>query len=151
MAGFVRHCSSTDIQTSRIQVVSRSVPWDQMVKRGVEEEYARCVAAWESTSGLPSRPVVDGYQSVVCEQLRSLGPESSVFQRSPGNSRRPCRGTVQRPKSPGRDADQVSSNLGQGTGGRPGRNKKPILARIEGSPEIDAPVREFTIEESSTE
>ena len=82
MAGFIRHCNSTDMQVSRLTDDVRAIPWYQLVKRGVDELLGRCVTVLESTGDLPARPDVDDYRSTVCDQLRSMEPVSPVVRRS---------------------------------------------------------------------
>ena len=86
LAGFIRHCESTDMQAFRLQDAIRCRPWDQLVKTGKEELYARCATVLGSTSGLPELPGVDEYRSSVCDQLREMGAQTTVTRRSPGKS-----------------------------------------------------------------
>ena len=68
MAGFVKHCGTTDMQVSRLQNPVRALPWDQLVKRCVEEVYNWCLVVLDSAGGLPVRPVIDEYRSMVCAE-----------------------------------------------------------------------------------
>ena len=88
MIGFVRHCSTTDMQVSRFTDESRAIPWDQLVKRGVDESLGRCVTVLETTGGLPTRPVIDDYVSAVCNQLRTMESSPTAPRRIPVKSRR---------------------------------------------------------------
>ena len=82
MTGFTRHCQTTDMQTSRLQDESHCVPWEQLLKVGINDLYDRCSVALGSSSGLPEVPVVDEYRSTVCEQLRTLAA-NAVAVKSP--------------------------------------------------------------------
>ena len=88
MIGFVRHCSTTDMQVSRLTDEGRAIPWDQLVKRGIDESLGRCVTVLETTGGLPTRPAIDDYVSAVCNQLRTMESSPTAPRRSPVKSRR---------------------------------------------------------------
>ena len=47
--GFVRHCSTTDMQNSRLSDDVMAIPWDQLVKRGIDESFGRFLTVLEST------------------------------------------------------------------------------------------------------
>ena len=164
MIGFVRHCNNTDMQVSRLSDVARAIPWDQLVKRGIDELLDRCLGVLESTGGLPARPVVDNYRSIVCDQLRTMDSSPIALHRSPGRARL---SVLQAPKlqaevvlptegpstsaSKRKSACKTSgSNRGQRTGGKPGKKGKRTLATVETEPE-SAGGRSFTLEESSDE
>ena len=147
MVGFVRHCSSTDMQVSRLSDDVRAIPWDQLVKRGVNDLFGRCVTVLESTGGLPSRPAVDEYRSTVCDQLRSMESAPASVRRSPA---KPKRSVVQTPrmqtdavlsaavpstsaskrKTVGGGSVGKASNRGQRTGGKPDKKGRATLANF---------------------
>ena len=54
----------------------------------MEEVYDRCLGVLDSAGGLPARPIVDEYRSVVCEQLRSMEPVSPGTRHSPVKPKR---------------------------------------------------------------
>ena len=83
LAGFVRPCESTDMQTSRLQDAVKCRPWEQLVKTGEEDMYLRCSAALGSSIRLPALPGVDDCRSSVCEQLREIGSQTPVTRRFP--------------------------------------------------------------------
>ena len=164
MIGFVRHCSTTDMQVSRLTDEGRANPWDQLVKRGVDESLGRCVTVLETTGGLPTRPVIDDYVSDVCNQLRTIESSPTAPRRSPVKSRRSA---AQAPKLqsevvvssagpsesvPKRKAVSRTSggNHGQRTGGKPDKKGKRTLATFETEP-VQASRRAFSLEESSNE
>ena len=167
MIGFVRHCSSTDMQASRLNDDVRAIPWDQLVKRGVDELLGRCIAVLESTGGLPSHPVVDEYKSTVCDQLRLMEASPVANRRSPTKGQRSAAQVPQlqtevvlstsTPSTSGskRKATSVRSserggNRGQRTGGRPDKKGRTTLASFsEGA--VQTSRLSFTIEESSNE
>ena len=76
------------MQVSRLTDEGRAIPWDQLVKRGVDESLGRCVTVLETTGGLPTRPVIDDYVSAVCNQLRTMESSPTAPRRSPVKSRR---------------------------------------------------------------
>ena len=164
MIGFVRHCSTTDMQVSRLTDEGKAIPWDQLVKRGIDELLGRCVTVLESTGGLPSCPAIDDYMSAVCNQLRTMESSPTALRRSPVKSRRPA---AQAPKlqsevvmssagpsasAPKRKAVSRASggNHGQRTGGKPGKKGKLTLATFE-TETVQVSRRAFSLEESSNE
>ena len=167
MIGFVRHCSSTDMQASRLNDDVRAIPWDQLVKRGVDELFGRCIAVLESTGGLPSLLVVDEYKSTVCDQLRSMEASLVANRRSPTKGQRsaaqvprlqtevvlststPSTSGSKRKATSDRSSER-GGNRGQRTGGRPDKKGRTTLAKFsEGA--VQTSRRSFTIEESSNE
>ena len=68
LAGFVRHCESTNMQSFWLQDAVKCRPCDQLVKTGEEELYLRCSAVLGSPSGLPELAGVDEYRSSMCHQ-----------------------------------------------------------------------------------
>ena len=167
MIGFVRHCSNTDMQSSRLDDAVRGIPWDQLVKRGVDELFERCVGVLESTGGLPSRPAVDDYRSTVCDQLRSMESSPVVSRRSPAKGKSSATQVPRlqtevvlstlTPSTSGSKRKTVSvrasgrgGNRGQRTGGRPDKRGRATLASFSDET-IETGRRSFTIEEDSNE
>ena len=167
MIGFVRHCSNTDMQSSRLDDAVRGIPWDQLVKRGVDELFERCVGVLESAGGLPSRPAVDDYRSTVCDQLRSMESSPVVSRRSPAKGKSfatqvprlqtevvlstltPSTSSSKR-KTVSVRASGRGGNRGQRTGGRPDKRSRAILASFSDET-VETGRRSFTIEEDSNE
>ena len=146
-AGFVNHCRTTDMQISRLQDPVRALPWDQLVKRGVEEVYDRCLVVLDSAGGLPARPIVDEYRSVVCEQLRSMEPVSPGTRRSPVKPKRASfpgpraqvdvvletgtnTATCSSRSSAGRKTVRTPVSRGQRTEGKPGKKKNTLAVVV---------------------
>ena len=140
--GFVRHCSTTDMQISRLTDDVMAIPWDQLVKRGNDESFGRCLTVLESTGGLPSRPVIDECMSTVCNQLRAMESSPTAIRRSPSKS---GRSAARAPKlqtevvlsseAPSTSAPKrkvvsggSGGNRGQRTGGKPDKKGRPTLA-----------------------
>ena len=168
MVGFVRHCSSTDNQVSRLSDDVRAIPWDQLVKRGVDDLLRRCVTVLESTGGWPSRPGVDEYRSTVCDQLRSMESAPASVRRSPA---KPKRSVVQtqrmqrdvalsaalpstsasKRKTVSGVSDGKASNRGHKTGGKPGKKGRASLANFSTEEASQSSKRAFAFEESSND
>ena len=167
MIGFVRHCSSTDMQVSRLSDDVRAIAWDQLVRRGVDELFGRCVTVLESTAGLPSQPAVDEYMSTVCDQLRWMKSIPAAGRRSPSKSKRsmaqvprlqtdvvlsmsaPSTSASKRKTVSGEAVDK-ESNRGQRTGGKPDKKGRTTLAKFS-EETAQTSRRAFMIEESSND
>ena len=167
MIGFVRHCSNTDMQSSRLDDAVRGIPWDQLVKRGVDELFERCIGVLESTGGLPPRPAVDTYRSAVCDQLRSMESSPVVSHRSPAKGKSSSTHvprmqkevvlSASTPSTSGSKRKTVSvrasgqgGNRGQRTGGRPDKRGRTTLASFSNET-VETGRRSFSIEEDSNE
>ena len=168
MVGFVRHCSSTDMQVSRLSDDIRAILWDQLVKRGVDDVYGRFVTVSESTRGLPFRLAVDEYRSSVCDQLRSMESAPASIRRSPT---KPERSVVQTPRvqtdgvlsttTPNTSASKrknvcggslgKASNRGQRTGRKPEKKGRARLANFSSEEVSKSSKHAFVIKESSNE
>ena len=164
MIGFVRHCSTTDMQISRLTDDAMAIPWDQLVKRGIDESFGRCLTVLESTGGLPSRPVIDEYMSTVCNQLRAMESTPTAISRSSSKS---GRSAARAPKlqtevvlsseAPSTSAPKrkvvsggSGGNRGQRTGGKPDKKGRPTLAMFDDEA-VQSSRRAFKLAESSNE
>ena len=79
IAGFLRHCETTDMHVSRLMDPERGRPWDQLLKVGVEDVLARCYRVLNEGTVRPAGISVDEYRSAVCEQLKS-GSDDAIGQ-----------------------------------------------------------------------
>ena len=166
--GFVRHCSSTDMQVSRLSDDIRAIQWDQLVKRGVGDLYGRCVTVLESTGGLPFCPTVDDYRPTIYNQLRSMESVPASVCRSPAKPKRSVTQTprmqtdvvlsaavpstsVSKQKSVSGGSVGKASNRGQRTGGKPYKEKMATLANFSTEEASKSSKHAFVIEESSNE
>ena len=155
------------MQSSRLDDAVRGIPWDRLVKRGVDELFERCVGVLESTGVLPSRPAVDDYRSTVCDQLRSMETSPVVSRRSPAKGKSSATQVPRlqtevvlstlTPSTSGSKRKTVSvrasgrgGNRGQRTGGRPDKRGRATLASFSDET-VETGRRSFTIEEDSNE
>ena len=78
MAGFLRHCETTDMQVSRLTDPERGRPWDQLLKVGVEDVLSRCYRVFNEGTVESAGISVDDYPSAVCAQLKSGADDAKV-------------------------------------------------------------------------
>ena len=82
MAGFLRHCETTDMQVSRLTDTERGRPWDQLLKVGVEDVLSRCYQVFNEGTVESAGISVDDYRSAVCAQLKSGADGAKVQLKS---------------------------------------------------------------------
>ena len=93
MAGFLRHCETTDMQVSRLTDPERGRPWDQLLKVGVEDVLSRCYQVFNEGTVESAGISVDDYRSAVCAQLKS-GADGAKVQLKSRSRKLTSRGSV---------------------------------------------------------
>ena len=72
LSGLLRHCESTDMQVSRLHNLERCRPWDQVLKKGLNDTHDLCGRMLSGETMEVSTITIDGYRSSVCLQLEHL-------------------------------------------------------------------------------